>query len=292
MEQPVNALDATDDYLNLLLSLPHLAPITVLSVFFLTLARILPIMTLVSFLGAKNLPMMLRMMFALSLVAIFLPQNLLLVKTNLPFDMTYVGYMLKELTVGMILGIFASAPFFIAMMSGSLIDHSRGSASLQINDPTTQTQTGPIGVLYNYALIALFYILGGPFLFFDALASSYQIVPVDSLFNASFFHLSVPLWKQVVGVAGLLFEMSVQLAAPSLIGILLTDLFLGIANRLAPQVQIVFLGISLKSWVGIALLAAAWTLILQVMGKEAITMMKGLNQMIQQMGLYHFGGSL
>lgn len=81
-------------------------------------------------------------------------------------------------------------------------------------------------------------------------------------------------------------NLSIQLAAPALIGILLTDMFLGIANRLAPQVQIVFLGISLKSWVGIALLTAAWALIIKVMGKEAIAWMKSVNQLIQQIGHY------
>lgn len=283
----MNSLDATDNYLNLLLSLPNLAPITLLSVFFLTLARILPIMTLAPFLGAKNLPMVLRMMFALALVAIFLPQNILAVKQNIPFGMAFIGYSLKELLIGTILGIFASAPFFIAQMAGSLIDHSRGFSSLQVTDPTTQTQTGPIGILYNYVLIALFFSLNGPFLFFDGLATSYHLIPVDGLFNPTFFHMSVPVWKQIFGVAGVLFEMSIQLATPALIGILLSDLFLGIANRLAPQVQIVFLGISLKSWVGIALLAAAWGLIIQVMGKEAIVSMKDLNRMIEQIGLHY-----
>ena len=67
-------------------------------------------------------------------------------------------------------------------------------------------------------------------------------------------------------------NLAIQLSAPALIGMLLTDLFLGIANRMAPQVQVVFLGIPLKSWVGIALIAAAWSLIITVMGKESISM--------------------
>jgi type III secretion protein T len=79
-------------------------------------------------------------------------------------------------------------------------------------------------------------------------------------------------------------NVCIQLSAPAIIGILLTDMFLGIANRLAPQVQIVFLGISLKSWVGIALMTAAWALIIKVMGQEAISWMKLLNSFIQQIG--------
>ena len=83
-----------------------------------------------------------------------------------------------------------------------------------------------------------------------------------------------------------MFNLCIQLAAPSLIGILLMDMFLGIANRLAPQVQIVFLGVSLKSWVGIALLAASWFLVIQVMGKEAIAWTKSLVRMIERIGFF------
>ncbi len=282
----MNSLDATDNYLNLLLSLPHIESITVFSVFFLTLARILPIMSLAPFLGSKNLPMMLRMMFSISLVAIFLPQNLLHLKGNIPYGTFFMGHFLKELLLGAILAIFASAPFFIAQMSGSLIDHSRGSSSLQVSDPTTQSQTGSIGVLYNYVLIVVFYLLDGPAQFFDALANSYLLIPVDGGVNPQFFNQHLTFWKQVFNLMSFMFTIAIQLAAPALIGLLLTDLFLGIANRLAPQVQIVFLGMSLKSWIGIALMTAAWALIIQVMGKDAIAMIKLMNQMIHQAGAY------
>lgn len=272
----------TDTYVDLFQAIPLMSPITVFSVFFLTLARILPLMAIVPFLGARNLPMTVRMMFSLALVAIFLPQNLLTVTTQIPFSVTFIGLMCKELIIGAVLGLFASTPFFIAQMSGSLIDHSRGSSSLQVNDPTTQSQSSPIGLLYNYTLIALFYSLGGPFLFFNGVADSYTLFPVDQLFNKNFFSLQTPFWTAAFDLAEHIFDLSIQLGAPAIIGVLLTDLFLGIANRLAPQVQIVFLGMSLKSWVGLALLAAAWTLIIQVMGKEAISWTKEISLLLKQ----------
>ena len=169
-----------------------MSPITVLSVFFFTLARILPIMTVAPFLGAKNLPMTIRMMFSVALVAIFLPQNLLSVNSQIPLGLPFIGLMLKELLIGSCIGFFAAAPFFIAQMSGSLIDHSRGASSLQVNDPTTQTQASPIGLVYNYVLIALFFSLGGPFIFFNGLADSYLFIPVDKGLNAEFFLSKCP----------------------------------------------------------------------------------------------------
>jgi type III secretory pathway component EscT len=171
-------------------------------------------------------------------------------------------------------------------MAGGLVDHQRGASALQVTDPTTQSQTGSIGLLYNYVLIAIFFSLNGPFYFLDGLASSYQLIPIDGLVNTALFSLKTPFWKQIFSLLNMMMTLSIQLSAPALVGIFLTDMFLGIANRLAPQVQIVFLGISLKSWVGIALMTAAWTLIIKVMGKEAIQWMKTLNQLIQ--GIGHF----
>ncbi len=282
----MDTLTATDDYVSMLMSLPNLQPMTVLSIFFLTLARILPIMTLAPFLGSKNIPMTIRMMFSVALVAIFLPQNLLNASREIPYGMLFIGSFVKELLFGTVLGFLSSVPFMIAQMAGSLIDHQRGASSLQVSDPTTQTQTGPIGILYNYVLIALFYSLDGPFIFLDGVASSYKLIPVDGVINAALFSLQAPFWKQMFGLLQLMMNLSIQLSAPALIGVLLTDMFLGIANRLAPQVQIVFLGISLKSWVGIALLTIAWGLIIQVMGKESIQWIKSVNLMIQHLGAY------
>ena len=95
----------------------------------------------------------------------------------------------------------------------------------------------------------------------------------------------------VIHLFSTVMNLAIQRSAPALIGILLTDMFLGIANRLAPQVQIVFLGMSLKSWVGIALLTAAWVLIVKVMGQEAISWIKSMNHLIQQIGYSYMSKS-
>ena len=242
----------------------------------------MPLVSIAPFLGSKNLPRTVRMMFAVALCVVFLPQNLALVHADIPYDMVFIGYMIKELGIGAVLAFFAAMPFFIAQSAGSLIDNARGASSLQVTDPTTQTQTGPIGILYNYVLLALFFSLNGPFLFFDAVARSYQLIPVDGIISSAFFVKNAPFWKQVVTLLQEVMNLALQLSAPALIGILLTDMFLGIANRLAPQVQVVFLGIPLKSWVGIALMAAAWTLTLQVLGKDSIEWMKSIMKFINQ----------
>ncbi|HRW58390.1 MAG TPA: EscT/YscT/HrcT family type III secretion system export apparatus protein [Chlamydiales bacterium] len=274
---------STDNYLSFLLTFKNFESLTTLAIFFLAMGRIIPIMYLAPFFGGKNVPGPVRIMFGVSLIAIIFPQLLLSIKTEIPFDLAFAGYMLKELVIGFILAFFVTIPFYIAQTSGSLIDHIRGAQSLQVADPTTSSKTGPVGVLYNYVLITIFYFIGGPFYFIDALTTSFEIIPVNDFISPHFFNLDLPFWQTMTDLINQTLKLSIQLGAPSIIGILMAEMFLGIANRLAPQVQIVFLGISLKSWVGLALLTVSWYFIMTQMGKESINWLKMIQSVIDQL---------
>ena len=277
----MDALVSLDNYFNLLLSLPHLSFMTVMASFFLAMARLIPIMVLAPFFGARTVPATIRMMFSVAIIAILLPAVLFSLKKDIPFDFMFIAYFIKELLIGFVLGMLITIPFFIAQSAGSLTDYMRGAQSLQVTDPSTTTQTSPIGILYNYVLITIFFFIGGPFIFIDALAKSFQLIPVDKFLNPIFLSMKIPFWHLIIGLLNYVLSMAIQLAAPSLIGVLMAEMFLGIANRLAPQVQIVFLGISLKSWVGLALLALAWYYIMQQLSKEASNWLKVVENSIK-----------
>lgn len=268
------------DYLSFLFNIPNVTPVGILSLFFLGLMRVAPLVAFVPFLGAK-LPAPVKMGLAISLTAILLPHIVMTHTTAVSFDLNYLGYTIKELFFGFIMALLAAFPFYIAQSAGSLIDFLRGSSALQVQDPFTQQQTSPIGILYNYTLIVLFFQIGGPFIFLNALISSYDVIPVDHLISTTFFSLNQPFWKLGLSLLTKLTAISVQLAAPSLVAILMAEMFLGIANRLAPQVQIVFLGMSLKSLLGLGLLFAGWFFILQQMSNQSLFWFSELDKVIQ-----------
>jgi type III secretion protein T len=273
----------TSDYLSLLISMPHVTPLGLMTFFFLGLMRIGPIVSLVPFLGAR-LPGSVKVGLALTLTFILLPQIIHSVSHTMTFDMQYIGYSLKELFVGITLAFLAAIPFYIAESSGSLIDFMRGSSSLQVTEPFMQTQTSTIGNLFNYMTVIVFFQIGGLFFFLEALAYSFQMLPIDQLLKLSFFNLSMPFWKLIVGLLTRVTAVSMQLAAPSIVSILMAEMFLGIANRLAPQVQIVFLGMSLKSLLGLGLLFAGWIFILQQVGNQCLLWLHDLEKVLQSFG--------
>ena len=274
----------TSDYLSFFLNQPNMTPDGLLTIFFLGLFRIAPIVAIAPFLGAK-LPGGVKMGLAISLTLLYIPLLIQTSTVRFSFNLEFVGYGLKELIMGMMIAFLTAIPFYIAEGSGSLIDYMRGASSLQVQDPTMQTQTSPIGVLFNYLLIVIFFQIGGPFFFFDALSESYKILPIDKGIPLSFFNLSLTYWKEIMGLLTRITAISIQLAAPCIVSILMAEMFLGIANRLAPQVQIVFLGMSLKSLLGLGLLWAGWFFILQQMSKQGLLWIKQIDDMLRSFAI-------
>ncbi len=257
-------------YLALLDSQPNLDYTVLWRAFLLIVMRFAPIVGLAPFLGAKVIPVSVRMAFALMLSIIFFPGVISSLQKTPITNNVFVFYAFKELAIGFIMGYFSAVPFFAIQSSGVLIDYLRGSSMFMSQDPSLQVQSSPIGVMLNFYLIALFYAIDGPFIFFSAIEKSFEVFPINAALNPAFFNLKNSFWQTSLEVVGYIFSLSIQLAAPSLIAILMAEMFLGIANRLAPQVQIAFLGMSLKSLLGLMLLWASWFFLLRQMSSVSL----------------------
>ncbi len=259
-------------------------PLAPLSLFLLFLARMLPIIALSPFFGAKILPHPVKVCFAICLFVIFLPRLVTLTTTPLNYNLNLVFLFFKEFFIGMSMGFIISMPFTIVSNSGILIDHQRGGASLMVNDPTVQNQSSPLGTLFNYVAIYLFYLIDGPFLFIDAIINSYEVVPPDVYFNFGIFNDGARFYEMMMALFQRVMVISIQLATPALLAILMTDVFLGIANRLAPQVQITFLGMPLKSLLALVIVCLGWKLLDQEIVNQSRIWLSSVNEMIGMFG--------
>lgn len=245
-------------------------PLSTLALFLLTLARILPIVAITPFFGSKVVPAPAKMAIVICLAIMILPHLILTSHQHLEINFLYAAYFVKELFIGLIIAFLATIPFWIAQSSGIVIDFMRGASSMIGQDPTMKNQVSTIGILYNQITIVIFFGIGGAAIFINTLMTSYLILPPDSFMSPIFFAKGFPFWNQMIHIAAHIMAMSLQLAAPAIVGSLMAEVFLGIANRLAPQVQIAFLGISIRSILAIALLFAGWMVILNQIGKETL----------------------
>lgn len=260
----------TDSYAQLFLNSTLMTnPLSGLSLLFLFLARFLPIIQLSPFFGSRVLPHPVKVFFGIMMFIIFLPQLVAITTKPLDFNFILVLYMIKEFFIGTLIGMFISFPFNIAQSAGIIIDHQRGGASLMVNDPTVQNQSSPLGTIFNMVLIYIFYVIDGPWDFLNAISISFDLLPPDQLLSPAFFHPNAATWDRIIPLLNQVMVMTTQLATPALIAILMTDSFLGIANRLAPQVQITFLGMPLKSLLGLTLVCLGWRLLVKQMAVDS-----------------------
>lgn len=262
------------------------SPTALMTLFLLAMMRLLPIVAFVPYFGAKLLPRPVKVCLALSLFLIFFP--MLLQVTNVG-SLGYTSYTwvlaVKEMFIGLIMGLLSTIPSYIVQGAGTLIDHQRGGASLQVQDPAMQNQSSPIGTVYDLVYIFLFWLIDAPFMMVDAIQMSFEIIPPDKLFNPFFFNQEAPFWKEIIGLFNFIMKTMVQLASPSLIVILMTDTFLGIANRLAPNVMITFLGMPLKSFLGIFIIWLGWKLLTSTMLEKGFQWMIHFKELVMMFGI-------
>ncbi|KIC75661.1 Yop proteins translocation protein T [Neochlamydia sp. EPS4] len=262
--------EATDSFIALFLNSAFNTEgglLSFVALFFLFLSRFFPILVQSPFFGARVMPQPAKVALGIGLFIIFLPQ-LLLVTHKIDFNLKLVFLIFKELFVGTIIGFLISLPFVIVQSAGIIIDHQRGGASLMVNDPTIQNQSSPLGTLFNYVMIWIFFMIDGPFLFMEAILTSYEVIPADQIINSKFFERSSVFWANEIALLNKIMVISIRLASPALIMIMMTDFFLGIANRLAPQVQITFLGMPLKSLLALLIVCVGWKMLNEEMAKQ------------------------
>lgn len=276
------------DYVQLFLrsSHPEASGFSVLALCFLAAGRVAPIIVLTPFFGSRILPNPVKMVMTLLFVFMLLPKLVTTMQVPLSFNIDLIVLLGRELLIGAIFGFFLGLPFLVVSSSGVFIDHQRGAASLMVNDPTIQNQSSPIGTLYNLMLICLFWAIQGPFRVLDILSQSYDILPIDSPSVPVFLHDRGFVHQTLLHIPYSFAAMSLQLAMPALLVILMTDTFLGIINRLAPQVQISFLGMGLKSWLALLVVALGLSPFFEYMVKLLNDWMNQFEYLVTHFDLY------
>ena len=156
----------------------------------------------------------------------------------------------KEALLGFIIGFFAASPFWIAEGVGNFIDNQRGATMGEVFSPLNGAQVSTLGIFFTQVASTLFFVSGAVFVLLAALYMSYGIWPVFtpglSLANET------PLL--VLGTADQMMRTTVIIAAPVIMVMFLATLGLGFVNRTAPQLNVFFLSMPVKSALGIAFL--------------------------------------
>jgi type III secretion protein T len=149
----------------------------------------------------------------------------------------------KEVIVGVLMGFLANFIFYVAQCVGSLIDLQRGSSMSMIFDPMAEEQITITGSFFMRLVTTLFFSSGAILLFFSVIYDSYYIWPIQSYFP-DFSNLFPKFFLQIM--QDFMLEI-VAFAGPLIFILFLTEFGLGLVTRFAPQLNVFFLAMPVKS---------------------------------------------
>ena len=225
--------------------------------FLLVLGRIGPLFLLAPLFSSRSLPARAKGLCAVALTVGITP--LALGEREIPLDvMTYTELMLKEVLVGLAFAFALAALFAAVSTAGAFIDTLIGFSYGALVDPVTGNQSSVLTQTYILVGVMVLIAIGGDQLMIKGLARSYDLVPL----------LDMPSLAGLVGgvqnAFAQVFLSALELAAPVLLAIVITDAAFGVVARVVPQMNVFAVGFPAKVTVGLLIIgvslpfAASW----------------------------------
>jgi flagellar biosynthetic protein FliR len=200
--------------------------------FMLVAGRTGGLMVSAPFWGSRIVPVVVRVWIAILLAVSTYP---MVRTTATPSGITIVSALfalLGEILLGLVLGWVAQLLFSGMRLAGQEIEIKTGLGLIQLVDPNEGGQTGLFSTLFELIAGLLFFAMNGHHLLVQALWSSYRVFP---LAGAKF---APRLLEGVVASAGEIFVIGLRISAPVVIGLLLSDIILGLIGRAIPQMNV------------------------------------------------------
>lgn len=206
--------------------------------------RLLPIFVVAPVVGLRNVPVLVRLVFTLSLAFI-----LGLVLPDSPGSLTQLepAVMVSEFVLGVALALVFHLVAGVLHFYGQLVDAQVGFAAASMFDPSLKQSTGIFATLVGLCVGATFFLADMHYMLLSAFKMLYVHVPIGSTFELQ------AGWYSMVGK---IFLFGFVVASPVILLVLLFDTALAYLSRSLPQVQIYFVGLPIKILLGI--LAMSW----------------------------------
>lgn len=220
----------------------------------LLLARVLPLVVFTPMVGGKLLPRRFRFGVALALVFALLPSFMAVVPGEALPGGLFIVLLAKEAAIGLCLAFIITVMFGTLDAFGAAVDLARGATLGNVFNPLTQSQTPQSSVFFVQLGVVLFLTVGGLRAVLDGLGHSFIAAPLYAVAPAGLFGPTSAGAAAALGLVSELFVVAIRLGAPVLVVLLLVDVVLGLINKVAPQIQVFFIGLSVKATLGVAVL--------------------------------------
>ncbi len=214
------------------------------------------------FWGSQTVPVVIRVWIAMLLAIATYP---LVPVVSLAGGVTLLSLFLGlsgEIFLGLILGWFAQLLFAAMRLAGQEIEVKSGLGLIQLVDPHEGGQSGILSAFLELVAGLIFFSMNGHHLLIQALSASYRVFPPGG-------EKFVPrVLEGLIGSTGEIFTIALRISAPVIVGLILSDIVLGILSRAIPHMNVFLVAQPLQFGFGILLLmlslpAAVWFFVRQ-----------------------------
>ncbi|WP_284285646.1 flagellar biosynthesis protein FlhB [Alicyclobacillus fastidiosus] len=154
-----------------------------------------------------------------------------------------------EAVIGLLLGFIATLVFSAISIAGQAVDIQIGFSMAQLVAPGSTAQMGIMGNLYNLLFTLYFLGMGGLDGMMLAILQSFRVIHIGV------FHLPSDWPGTLLHLTGLVMSMGVELAAPLLAALFLSDVTFAFLSRAVPQMNVFVVGLPVKLFAGLAMFA-------------------------------------
>lgn len=218
--------------------------------FFLVLARVTPLFVLAPLFSSKMLPARVRGILAVALSIGLTP--IALHGQRVPGSPLQVAGLVTEgLLVGLLFAFSVGAVFAAVDAAGHLVDNQSGFSFGATVDPINGNQGGVMASLYGLVGTAVFIAIGGDAWVLRGLARTFALVPLTR--GPEIASLAAGAEQAFSSIL----VSAIEVAAPAMLALLITDVAFGMVSRVVPQLNVFGVGFPVKVGVALLIVSAA-----------------------------------
>jgi flagellar biosynthesis protein FliR len=246
----------------------------------LLMTRILPVIILSPVLGGENtVPAEVKIGIGLTLTIVLYPGVAPRISHIPVHAIPFIALLLKELFIGVFLAMIIDMVFEAAEAAGTLIDLVSGGSQATLFLPQLDIQVSLFANLKTQLCVVLFLTVNGHHQIISALADSIVLIPLDRF--PEFSRGTWPFFDLILRSFAEFFRLGLALAAPVILVTILVDMGLGMINRVAPQLSVYFISLSIKPLATVLIMFLGMHLVVDRLFGEFERMISSFREAIQ-----------
>ncbi len=227
--------------------------------FVLISARLSGLMLLAPFWSMVSIPRSVKGAVIVVLAAVLVPTA-----AKPAFPDHVLGFplpVMMEFTLGLGIGLAAAVVIHALMLASEVVALQTGLSLGQVLTPNIDTGGPALGQIYGLLGLAVFVATGGPTMMIEAVARSVIQHPPGAMI--SFAEGPMVLLR----LTGAVFGYAVQIAAPVMVALTVTNVAMAILSRAVPQLNAMAMSFAVTLGVGLVIIGLSLPSLIRVLGR-------------------------